>query len=444
MNFISRLKEVIKRVFSKSEIQKAYGFDCALSSTMANKIDNWQAMYAGNAPWLDDKIKSLHLESAITREFSNTVLGEMSVKISNSKLENIFNNATKNLNLNFQNGLASGAMVIKPLPNNSVQYIPQTAFIPIEYDVNGRLIKVIFPEVKQISDNNFLVRLEYHNLDYMHGLTITNRAFKSSDGVHLNGEIPLNSVAEWANLQPQIYFPKMLRPAFGYYVNPIANTIDGSHAGISIFENAVDLIQLADTQFSRLDYEFSSAKRRLIIDEMAVKFNGNTDKKEVKDLVLTLPIDGGNQDFFKEFSPILREQNFINGLDEYKRQIEFAVGLSYGDISNPQSIDKTATEIKSSKQRKYATITAIQQNLKTCLEDLAYSLAFYNSLATSNYDIAINFEDSILTTDEEQRQRDLQDLQAGILRPEEYRAKWYGESLEEALKNLPQSGEVLE
>ena len=62
---------------------------------------------------------------------------------------------------------------------------------------------------------------------------------------------------------------------------------------------------------------------------------------------------GTSGDFYHEFSPQLRQADFIAGLEEYKREIEFAVGLSYGDISNPQTVDKTATEVKSSKQRKF-------------------------------------------------------------------------------------------
>ena len=83
-------------------------------------------------------------------------------------------------------------------------------------------------------------------------------------------------------------------------------------------------------------------------------------------------------------------------------------------------------------------VKAIQSNLKDCLEDLAYALAFYNALTQSGYEFLCNFKDSILVDEETERQQDRQDLAAGIMRPEEYRAKWYGETLEEAAKNLPE------
>ena len=62
----------------------------------------------------------------------------------------------------------------------------------------------------------------------------------------------------------------------------------------------------------------------------------------------------------------------------------------------------------------------------------------YTALTQSGYEFLCTFKDSILVDEEEERQQDRQDLAAGIMRPEEYRAKWYGETLEEAAKNLPE------
>ena len=231
----------------------------------------------------------------------------------------------------------------------------------------------------------------------------------------------------------------MLRNALGYYVNPIDNTVDGSHGGVSAFACAENLIRTADEQFGRLNWEFESAERRIDIDEQAIKIYENSGYEISR---IYRKIDSEN--LFREFSPVVRETGFIAGLEEYKRNIEFAVGLSYGDISNPQTVDKTATEIKASKARKYNTVSAIQNNLRTCLDDFVYSLAFYNALTTSGYEFICDFKDSILTDEDTERQRDMQDVSAGIMRPEEYRAKWYGETLETALKNLPQSTQVLD
>lgn len=451
MKILKAIRELVRKMFPSKTIKEVYSVDIAVTDLMMRHIAEWDRMYSGKASWLSDDVISLRLEQAIVREFANITLNEMTATVTDKYIDKIFQTAINDINQNLQKALASGAMVIKPLGGNKIQYVPQTGFIPIEYDVNGRLMKVIFPEIKQISDHEYFIRLEYHSLDIENGLTITNKAFHSSSPDSLGKEIPLKSVPEWSGLMESVTYPLMKRPAFGYYVNPIANTIDGGHGGVSIFDSASELIRLADIQFGRLDWEFESAERAIYVDDTVIRLVKTAsvpqdfEVPKLKDrLFRGLNISGATQDFFKEFSPSLREENFIKGLEEYKRAIEFTVGLSYGDISNPQSVEKTATEIKAAKKRKYNTVSAIQNNLKTCLEDLVYALAFFNAMTQRRYEFICNFKDSILVDEETERQQDRNDVSMGIMRPEEYRAKWYGESLEEALKNLPQSAEVIE
>lgn len=452
IGLIKFVKGVYRRLFPLKDIQSALNIKPAISKEMIDYIEKWQNSYSGNADWLDENIKSLKLEQSITREFSNIVINEMTASVTVPKLDSIFQSAKRDIGMYLQRGLATGAMVIKPLGGDKVQYVAANAFIPVEYDSRGRLIKVIFPEFKKIGDN-YYTRLEYHNLDYENGLTITNTAYMSHDEDTLGQKIPLSYVDEWKNLAPFTGYPMMKRPAFGYYRNPIDNTIDGSHCGVSIFDSALDLIKLADIQFGRLDWEFESGERTVIVDQAALESTQTIDglKKmempKLNDRLYTgLNVSGSanGEDFYKEFSPQLRQSDIISGLEEYKRNIEFEVGLSYGDISNPQTIAKTATEIKSAKDRKYNMVTAIQDNLRDCLDDLVYALAFYNSMTTSGYKFICDFKDSILTDEEAERKQDIQDLNLGIMRPEEYRSKWYGEDIDKARENLPQPAQVID
>lgn len=442
MKIVDFIKGVWRRLFPIKDIKAALNIKVAMSQDMFKWIETWQECYSGNAYWLTDNVQSLRLEQSITREFSNIVFNEMTASVTVPKLDTIFKTAIRDINMHFQEALATGAMVVKPLGSDRVQFVAANAFIPIEYDSRGRLLKVIFPEFKKLNDK-YYTRLEYHDLDPEKGLTITNTAYLSATPGSLGREIPLGSVEEWADLPPFTAYPLMKRPAFGYYRNPLKNTIDGSHCGMSIFDAALEIIHKTDIQFGRLDWEFESGERAIHVDEVALREGKDVDHLN-KRLYRAIPIDEGDTQLFKEFSPELRQVDIIAGLEEYKRNIEFAVGLAYGDLSNPQTVAKTATEIKSAKERKYNTVTAIQNNLRDCLDDLVYALAFYNSLTTSGYEFVCDFKDSILTDEETERKQDIQDLNLGILQPSEYRAKWYGETIEQALKNLPKSAEVLE
>lgn len=427
MNIINKMRRWVQSLFPIKNIQTALDIDVALSPEMMGMIDTWQKCWTGNADWINKYTASLRLEKSVTREFANVVLNEMTAKVSNPKLDKLFQASLKDINEEFQKGLASGAMVIKPLGGSKVQYVPQSGFIPVEYDVEKRLVKVIFPDFKQFGDY-YYTRLEYHDLDPQKGLTVTNRAFRSSTPGSLGKEISLAEVEEWSQFNSYALYPLMKRPAFGYYRNPIANTIDGSPAGISIFETAIETIKKADKQFGRIEWEFESGERVIHIDEAALRPNKN-EKTELPETFgrLYRGIDVGTDELYKEFSPAFRQADLLAGLDAYKREIEFQVGLSYGDISNPQTVDKTATEIKSSKKRKYNTVTAIQNNLESCLDDFVYALAFLNQMATQNYDFICDFKDSVLVDDETERTQDRQDVSMGVMPLWEYRMKWYGE-----------------
>ncbi len=449
MGLLNYLRGVWGKMFPIKDIKTALNIKIALSETMVDNIELWQKCFSGKASWLDEKkgIFSLRLEKAITREFSNIVLNEMTVNIDNEQLNKLYEKAVKNIYTELQSGLGTGAMIIKPLGADKVQYVFADEFIPVEYDTEGRLVKVIFPDFKKIGDNYF-TRLEFHSLDEETGLTITNTAYISGDERNLGREIPLTTVDEWKNILPSVTYPLMTRQAFGYYRNPLKNTIDKSKTGVSIFEPAIELIKKADIQFGRLDWEFESGERAIFADETVFKSNGKGRGRIAKlkeRLFKTGNFDGGTSgDFFKEFSPQLRQADYKEGLNEYKRNIEFAVGLAYGDISDPSQVDKTATEIKSAKDRKYNTVTAIQKNLKDCLEELVYALAFYNSMATVNYNFACTFKDSILVDEETERKQDIQDINLGVMSKEEYRAKWYGEDIDTAREKLPETAEVIQ
>lgn len=89
-------------------------------------------------------------------------------------------------------------------------------------------------------------------------------------------------------------------------------------------------------------------------------------------------------------------------------------------------------------------VGAIQENLKECLEDLVYGLAFYNSMLRSGYEFLCAFHDSILVDEETERQQDRQDVSMGVMSQLEYRMKWYNEDEATAKKNLPEQNQVME
>lgn len=235
---------------------------------------------------------------------------------------------------------------------------------------------------------------------------------------------------------------------FGYYRNPVKNKVDGSVCGVSIFESAKDLIARADIQGARLDWEYESGERAIHVDSRAVKKEkqgrfgmAKLNRRLYRGLDLE---DGKDKELLKEYSPAMRDEAFIRGIEKYYRSIEFNVGLAYGDLSDVQEVEKTAAEVKVSKARKYNRVTAIQGKLKDCLEEFVVGLAFYNNLYHAGYEFNCKFNDSILTDEETERQQDRQDVSMGVMSLLEYRMKWYNEDEKTAAEKLPEQNSVQE
>lgn len=433
-------------MFTKDQIKKVVGEEIALTTDLSTRIELWRSMYNGKAYWVNDCDGSLRLEHAIAREFADVVLNEAEATVSNVKLNDFYKAAVRDLNENLQEGLALGAFCVKPLGvAGQVEYIMQGDFYPIRYDSAGRLMDVLFVELRRQGDTEFYRRFERHTVTDT-GLVITNQAFKGTNDSDIGKMVPLDTFEDWGKLSPEIKYPLMTKPDFGYYRNPIKNVIDRSFNGVSIYETAVELIKKADKQFGRLDWEYESAERSIIADVDAIPTKNSPGYNTLPKERLIKTLDGGDGTGttpYHEFSPELRGDGFIAGLNEYKRAIEEVVGLAYGDLSNVQDVDKTATEVRASKKRKYNRVIAIQSNLKDCLSDLVDALAFYNGLATTGYKYTCEFHDSILIDEEADKASDKADVAAGLMNPWEYRVKYYGEDEETAKANVPNSPDVM-
>ena len=416
----------VMRMFGYTTLKNIVGKDITLSDRMIDAINDWKNMMNGQADWITDYVKSLKIEDGICREFADAVLIEMESKVSEERLDKIYQKTIADLNENLQEGLGLGSLVIKPIGPDKAEFITADKFIPISFDDDGKPVDIGFLTVKRMGENDYFIRFERHYL--LNGnLTIENKCYHSQDPSDIGQRCSLEEVPEWADINPRpVTYPGMQQMDFGYYRNPIKNRIDGSACGVSVFASAEELIRKADIQGARLDWEYESGERAIHIDSRALK----QDKKT------------GRFGMAKLNRRLYRGLNLEDGKD--KELLKFNVGLAYGDLSDVQQVEKTAAEVKTSKARKFNRVGAIQNKLKDCLEDFVAGLAFYNGLYTSGYEFMCNFNDSILTDEETERQQDRQDVSMGVMSHLEYRMKWYNEDEATAMKNLPEQNKVME
>ena len=114
--------------------------------------------------------------------------------------------------------------------------------------------------------------------------------------------------------------------------------------------------------------------------------------------------------------------------------------LAYGTLSEPTYSDKTATEIKASKQRSYTTVSRMQENLQDALEDLLYAIdaltTLYKLAPVGTYQASFEWGDSVLTDTQVEQTMQLQEVGQGVRSKLRYIMWRYGLTEEQAQEEL--------
>ena len=445
---LSLIKGVWKMLTSQN-VKQTLNVDVAVSTAMSEALTEWSDMYINQAGWLTTDIKSLNLPAAIASEIARAVTIEMEVELTGGPradyLAEQFEPVMAKIRDQVEKGCAKGGLMMKPYVKGkaiAVDFVQADMFYPVAFDSSGNITSCVFADQKQQGDA-YYTRLEYHELGDG-GVTIKNLAFRSTTKDMLGSQVPLASVADWAVIEPEATITGVDRPLYAYFKYPLSNNIDPtSPLGVSCYSRAVDLIEQADRQWSSLMWEFESGKRAIYVDALA--FTKDTDGYTIlPDKRLYRALNGsGNmddEDMFHEWSPEFREASITSGLDTILKRIEFNCGLAYGTLSDPQSIEKTATEIASAKQRSQATIVSTQKALQTALESLLYAMDIWATLGNlaprGTFETAFDFDDSLVVDKDVQFQQDMRLVTTGLMSKVEFRMRNFGEDKKTATEKI--------
>ncbi len=218
--------------------------------------------------------------------------------------------------------------------------------------------------------------------------------------------------------------------------------------GVSLFANAIDIIRKIDLEYDSYANEFSLGRKRIFV---APEFLSNTNGSPVFDpndsVFYELP-----EDYFKnaESKEAIREINMELRIEEHSKAINddlnwlsFKCGFGTDRYKFEAGSVKTATEVISENSDMYRGLTKHELVLNRVLIQLIQTIIRAGiSIGIpglqENTDVTIQFDDSIIEDKVTERQNDRQDVAMGAMGLAEYRAKWYGETPEQAQKNLPE------
>lgn len=374
--FIERIGQVIRKMLGREKIKDAIGVEVAVSDKMANEIDLWAKMYKNEPPWKEKNIKLCGLPAAIAGEFARLVTLELKTEVTgNDFINEEYQAVVSDIRKYTEYACAKGGLAMKPYASEGhieVDMVQADRFFPTKFNSRGEVTAAVFAESLTVGKKVY-TRLEYHQHEgtMYH---INNKAFvkQDLDNVEVLGkEVPLTAVPEWANLQEEVTLKNVKMPLFAYFKIPNANNVDDtSPLGVSVYSRAINDIKEADNQWTRLLWEFEGSELAIDADITLFKKDdkGNYEFPKGKDRLFRMMDLDDNAEKYKVFAPAIRDENLINGFNAILRRIEFNVGLAYGTLSDPNTVDKTAEEIKASKQRSYSTVSDIQKSLQTALE----------------------------------------------------------------------------
>ena len=433
----------IDKMLVKSTVEEALKVKTAVSDEMDKAMDLWLKIFTNNAPWISKEVPSLQLGASIAEEFARLITLEMKSEVTGSKRAEFINEEYQKVleDLKSELGLfnAVGGGFFKPFVKGDkfyIDYIPQTDCKPLKFDSAGNITSIVFSS-QIVKGEKRYTRLETHTLngtDYI----VENKVYVSEIyNTSLGRQTSLKEISEWSDLEEKTIIQNIKMPLFAYYKVPLSNNIDPkSCLGLSVYHKAVDSIRKADIQASRLDYEYESAERSIYADVNALKNENGTAKRNK--VVKTL--DTGEDQFYKEFSPSLRDEGFIRGQNKNKQEIEFQCNLAYGTISDPSLVEKTTVEINSSKQRSYSSVSQMQHSLERALKHLVYILDVYCDLyelcPAGEYEVSAEWDDSIIVDTESEQRIRLQETNLGLGSKLDYLMWRYGLTEEQAQEKL--------
>lgn len=416
------------------QIASALKLPCTVSSRMQKVLEVWEQVYRDEGSWIKNRVRSLRIPAVTVKEIKRLTLKEFTAQVSDAELDAAFRSLVPQLRRKLDYALAVGGLLIKPYWTAAglrVDLVTQNQYLPVNY-TDDTCDSAACPETLTIGKTSY-TRIELHTYDRAARThTIENRCFRSDDPSYIGRECSLTEVPAWASILPRKVFPNAAAPLFTVFQMPDANSIDpDSPLGISAFADALGFIRDADEHWERILWELESSERAIDASE---DFFRMKDGKPVlphgrERMYRTFQSNPNkNDNIFSTFSPEIRDTSYFSALNQILRRIENSSGLAYGFLSQVEDVEKTAEEIKSSKQRSYDRVRDIQEALRGTLEHTVYAMQYlrdyYENRTAGEAMLTCTFGDGVLEDTDKEFTRRLQMVSAGLLSKEQF-VMWY-------------------
>lgn len=412
-------------------------------------ITRWGQWYKGRVPSIHNYIqfngaqrlrrcrKTLGMAKRICEDWANLLLNE---KVQITASDDVANDIiAKDLERNhfsiYGNQLiekafafGTGAFVEYYDEGNIIDYITAQNIYPLTWD-NGDITECAFASERKDGDDKYI----YLNIHRLEGglYVIENHLLKVG-----KSKSSLTEVSLPEGLEP-VFNTGSSVPRFQIIYPNIANNIDlDSPLGVSVYANALDQLETCDVIYDSFYNEFNLGRKRIMIPMSMARIMLQNDGETIpvfdeNDLCFYAYQTDDKSQRIEEMNGELRTAAHIDALSEAVNMTAYKCGLGEHKYKFNGSGVKTATEVVSEDSEMFRSVRKHEAVIASAITGLYKALADMNGLSTE-FDVHIDFDDSIIEDTDAERTRDRQDVLDGIMSKAEYRVKWYGETAQQA------------
>ena len=284
-----------------------------------------------------------------------------------------------------------GGVIIVPYVKGGKLYynlVPQDRLTIDETD--GELITgaTVLAEKKTIGSNvNSKTYLRWTNYQIKNNnLTITQQ-FSDDKG----NKIPAPDF--WKDVVEIRSISNVDRVPFGYIKSPVNNRKANDKYGVPITYGCEATILEIKQTMKQMIREYELKEAFVGVDATVYDAKGSLPSSG-----LWRRIDSGRDDFFEVFDPQFRD--YTIRLQELYKRLEHEIGTSYGILSEVDSQNATATEIRKSMFDTFTLCDDMRTNIEKGLEDFFYACNVlanaFNLSPQGEYDLAFNWSYTLL------------------------------------------------
>ena len=197
----------------------------------------------------------------------------------------------------------------------------------------------------------------------------------------------------WKDIQEVMAITNVDRVLFGYIKSPINNRKSNDKYGVPITYGCdATILEIKETMKQMIrEYEL----KECFVGADVTMFNG---KNALPSNGLFKKIDSTSDDFFEVFDPQFRD--YTTRLQELYKRLEHEIGTSYGILSEVNSQQATATEIKRSMYDTFTICDDMRSNIEKGMEDFFYACNVlanaYNLSPMGEYNLSFDWSYSLL------------------------------------------------